>query len=111
MNAIISIGFNVNKNTPDGPRQVAMDADTQWLFKKEVTDAVSNCLNGQIVQKGFVTGFWEGQTEPSWTLTFAMDENKEQHIENLKGCLSSIAFLFHQECIALTIAAPQFIYV
>ena len=109
MNAIISIGFNVTKQGPHGPYQVPMDAETQWLFKNEVIEAVSKCLRGQVVQKGFVSGYWEGQTEPSWTITMAMDEDAEQHIENLKGCLSSIAFLFHQECIALTLAKPTFI--
>ena len=109
MNAIISIGFHVTQNGPHGRRQVPMDAETQWLFKNDVTEAVINTLHGQVVQKGFVTGYWEGTKEPSWTITFAMDEDREQPIEELKSSLSSLAFLFHQDCIALTIAEPTFI--
>jgi len=111
MNAIISIGFNVTKQGPHGNYQVPMDGETQWLFKNEVIEAVSKHLRGQVVQKGFVSGYWEGQTEPSWTITFAMDEDAEQDMDGLKRSLSHCAFLFHQDCIALTVAAPQFIYV
>ena len=78
MNAIISIGFNVTKQGPHGNYQVPMDGETQWLFKNEVIEAVSKHLRGQVVQKGFVSGYWEGQTEPSWTITFAMDVDAEQ---------------------------------
>jgi len=109
MNAIISIGFNVTKQGPHGPYQVPMDAETQWLFKNEVIETVSHCLRGQVVQKGFVTGYWEGQTEPSWTITMALDEDEGQDYQDLEKRLSSIAFLFHQDCIALTLAEPKFI--
>ena len=109
MNVIISIGFNVTKQGPHGNYQVPMDAETQWLFKNEVIEAVSKYLRGQVVQKGFVSGYWEGQTEPSWTITKALADGDEQDVEGLKSSLSSIAFLFHQECIAMTIASPQFI--
>jgi hypothetical protein len=109
MNAIISIGFNVTQNGPHGRYQAPMDAETQWLFKNEVIEAVSKHLRGQVVQKGFVSGYWEGQTEPSWTITMAMDEDAQQDIPSLKSSLSSIAFLFHQDCIALTLAEPTFI--
>ena len=105
MNIIISIGFMRGEELMTGQEQCNFIVDV-----KNSLDLALNGLKRQMVQQGACTGYWEGQMEPSYTCTTAVSEDiPADKMEVLKERLSMLAVRYNQDCIALTVARPQFI--
>jgi hypothetical protein len=105
VNIIISIGFMRGEELMTAKEQVNFIGDV-----KNSLDLALNGLKRQLVQQGPCTGYWEGQEEPSYTCTTAVSEYiPADKMEVLKERLSMLAVRYNQDCIALTVARPQFI--
>ena len=90
-----------------------MSTSEQVNFIRDIKNTLDLALDGlerQMVQQGACTGYWEGEEEPCYTCTTAVSEDiPADKMEVLKERLSMLAVRYNQDCIALTVARPQFI--
>lgn len=97
-NVIVSIGRNV-KNQPM--------ANEEWDVFKAMT---KNCVYLRCPDIYFIgegKGYYAGQTEDSFTIIGGLHE--DANVSNLKRELAQLARGFGQECIAVTVADPEFV--
>lgn len=92
-------------------------------FRDAVDDLVSRCIHeepgSQVVQKGIVRGFWEGEEEESYTVTVAgLDPDRVIYRPNADDVtvrayvalyLSHFCACYRQDAVAVTWARPELI--
>lgn len=99
MSTYVSIGRNI-QNEP-------MSEHDWGEFVKRVTLAVE-LFAGPIVSTTLGSGVYQGKTEGCAVIVGAGNPAKHS-LSYLKASLSALATSFKQECIALTVATPEFI--
>lgn len=114
-NLTISIGRNI----PGGGQL----SQSHWDdFRDAVNDLAAQCISeepgAQVVQRGTVTGLWDGEEEESYTVTVAgldpiralyrpaRDITVRAYVEAIAGHLCAC---YRQDSIAVTWSTPEFI--
>lgn len=117
INVTISIGRNV------GDTQLPQ---AKWDdFTDDIRDLAQGIIHysesAQVVQAGFVTGFWDGEAEQSYTITVAgvdpfrlLYEGQTGEVDDqllhlyFEAKLARLARFYGQECIACSWYVPTF---
>ena len=105
MNLTISIGRNVG-DTPLGIADWRDFRDDVHLIACQISDAFPPA---QIVQTGFVDGWWDGAHEESYTITIANVNASRRYKSAVHAQLSTLCARYEQDAIAATWYRPSFV--